>query len=77
MLLARGESPDESGSVLSLVHKTVISVRSALTGLDRSSLTSFMDGEERIDETGPASQTLRSNRQALLAAIADMRAKAA
>jgi Domain of unknown function (DUF2383) len=30
------------------VHKTVISVRSATTGLDENSLSSFASGEERI-----------------------------
>jgi hypothetical protein len=33
---------------MSLVHKTVISVRSAVTGLDRPSLNAFASGEERI-----------------------------
>ncbi len=48
MLLSKGQQPDELGSFMSLVHKTVISVRSALTGLDRSSLESFASGEEHI-----------------------------
>ena len=88
ILLARGERPDESGSLLSVVHKTVISVRSAIKGLDRSSLPSFADGEERIvgaydqaigdvDATDPAIDTLRKDREALVAAIAEMKAKAA
>lgn len=33
-LLARGFTPDESGSFMSTVHRTVISVRSAVVGLD-------------------------------------------
>ena len=88
ILLAKGERPDESGSFLSTVHKTVISVRSAVKGLDRSSLPSFADGEERIvgaydraiDDTGasdPALDTLRGDREALVAAIAQMKAQAA
>jgi uncharacterized protein (TIGR02284 family) len=87
LLVAQGESPDESGSFLSIVHKTVISVRSALAGLDRSSLPSFLDGEERIVQaydkaisdagsTGPAYEALTRDRQALVAAIADVRALA-
>ena len=87
LLVAQGESPDESGSFLSLVHKTVISVRSAVTGLDRSSLPSFLDGEERIVQaydkaisdtgsTDPAYEVLTRDRQALVAAIADVRALA-
>ncbi len=47
LLRAKGETPDESGSFMSTVHKTVIAVRSATTGLDYSSLKSFADGEER------------------------------
>jgi len=88
ILIARGERPDESGSFLSLVHKTVISVRSAVAGLDRSSLPSFIDGEERIvgaydqaisdvGPSDPAAETLRKDRDALVAAISEMRAKAA
>ena len=88
ILTANGELPDESGSFMSLVHKTVISVRSAVTGLEPSSLKSFADGEERIVElydkaivesagSGNAPETLRRHRQALVAAIAEMRAKAA
>ena len=48
ILLSKGEQPDESGSFMSLVHKTVISVRSTVTGLDRPSLHSFASGEEHI-----------------------------
>jgi uncharacterized protein (TIGR02284 family) len=88
ILVANGESPDESGSFMAAIHKTVISVRSAVTGLDRSSLKSFADGEERIVEAydkaivesagaGNAPEILRRHRQALVAAIADLKAKAA
>ena len=88
ILIAHGERPDEAGSFLSLVHKTAISVRSAITGLDRTALPSFVDGEERIvgaydraiantDASDPACETLQSHRRSLLAAIADMKAKAA
>jgi uncharacterized protein (TIGR02284 family) len=47
-LRARGLSPDDNGSFMSAVHKTVISVRSAVAGLDDRSLSSFASGEERI-----------------------------
>jgi uncharacterized protein (TIGR02284 family) len=88
ILLAKGERPDESGSFLSVVHKTVISIRSAVKGLDRSSLPSFADGDERIlgafdraiADTGasdPAVGVLRKDREALVAAIAELKAKAA
>jgi uncharacterized protein (TIGR02284 family) len=48
ILLSKGQQPNESGSFMALVHQTVISVRSALTGLDRSSLESFASGEDHI-----------------------------
>jgi uncharacterized protein (TIGR02284 family) len=43
-----GEKPDEDGSLMSTVHKTVISVRAAVTGLGTSALSSFVMGEEQI-----------------------------
>lgn len=49
-LLGVGEKPDESGSFMGTVHRTVIGVRSAITGIDMSTLDSFADGEERITE---------------------------
>ena len=87
LLLEAGEKPDESGSFLQLVHKTAISVRSAVAGLDRSSLSSFIDGEERIvksydeaiAEAGPNGETgrvLQRHRDALTAEIQRMRALA-
>ena len=50
VLLAHGEEPDESGSFMATVHKAVISVRSAVTGVDENSLSSFVSGEQRIIE---------------------------
>ena len=47
-LLARGLKPDDAGSFMSLVHETVISARSAIVGLDDTSLSAFASGEERI-----------------------------
>jgi uncharacterized protein (TIGR02284 family) len=88
ILLAKGERPDESGSFLSVVHKTVISVRSAIKGLDHSSLPSFADGDERIlgvfdkaiegvGASDPALEVLRKDREALVAAISELKARAA
>lgn len=88
ILLAKGERADDSGSFLSVVHKTVISVRSAVAGLDRSSLPSFADGEERIvgaydraiadlGASDPSGGTLRMHRDALVATIAEMKQMAA
>jgi uncharacterized protein (TIGR02284 family) len=46
-LSALGEEADEDGSFMSTVHRTVISIRSILTGLDESILPGLIDGEER------------------------------
>lgn len=88
ILVAKGEQPDESGSFMSTVHETVVSVRSAVTGLNPSSLGSFASGEERIvkdydnaiEENGadPAVVAkLQGRRQELLGAIAEMKQQAA
>ncbi len=49
-LLERGERADDTGTFLSVIHRTVISVRSVVAGIDKNSLSSFADGEERIAE---------------------------
>jgi uncharacterized protein (TIGR02284 family) len=45
-----GVPVDEDGSFMTAVHKAVISVRAATVGLDQNSISSFVDGEERIVE---------------------------
>lgn len=47
-LAALGRPLDESGSLMSTVHRTVMSVRSLFSGLDESVLPGLIDGEERI-----------------------------
>lgn len=42
-----GEQPDDSGSFMATIHKTVIKVRSATTGLE-SALAAFVMGEEEV-----------------------------
>jgi uncharacterized protein (TIGR02284 family) len=51
ILSARGAAPDDKGSFMSTVHETVISVRSAVVGLDKGSLSAFASGEERLIKT--------------------------
>jgi uncharacterized protein (TIGR02284 family) len=47
-VLARfGELPDESGSFMSTIHRTIISLRSLFGGLDESVLPGLVDGEKR------------------------------
>jgi uncharacterized protein (TIGR02284 family) len=87
ILVGRGEEPDETGSFMSMVHKTVVSVRAALTGLDKPSLTSFASGEERIlkdydaaieecGEDAPAADRLRRHRDALQQVVSRMKLEA-
>jgi uncharacterized protein (TIGR02284 family) len=47
-LRAAGETPDESGSFLSIVHRTIFKVRSVVSELDESVLSGLIDGEKRI-----------------------------
>ena len=79
-----GEKPNESGSFMSTVHKTVITVRAAVTGLGTNSLSSFVMGEEHIVEqydtalkecaSDPAMvATLTRQKDTLLTKIAEMK----
>lgn len=42
-----GEKPDDTGSFMSTVHKTIMDVRSLFNGLDASVLPGLIDGEKR------------------------------
>ena len=46
-LAKAGETPDDSGSFMSTVHKTIMDVRSLFGGLDDSVLPGLIDGEKR------------------------------
>ena len=82
-LLEAGEEPDDSGSFMGTVHRTVIGVRSAVTGIDKDSLDSFASGEERIadkyadaieDQREPkVAEMLRVHQSALLDMIDRMK----
>lgn len=85
VLVAAGEKVDESGSFMSTVHRTVISIRSLFGGLDESVLPGLIDGEKRIlkryDEAltaTPAAQPeralLETQRTRVAGKIADMQA---
>lgn len=41
------ELPDEEGSFMTVVHKTIMDVRSLFNGLDESVLPGLIDGEKR------------------------------
>ena len=47
-LLEAGETPDENGSFMSMVHETIIKVRAAFTGIGKKTLPAFASGEEDI-----------------------------
>lgn len=42
-----GEKADDTGSFMSVVHKTIMDVRSLFNGLDESVLPGLIDGEKR------------------------------
>jgi uncharacterized protein (TIGR02284 family) len=46
-LVKAGEKPDEDGSFMTLVHQTIMNVRSLFDGLDSSVLPGLIDGETR------------------------------
>ena len=48
LLQREGETVDDAGSFMAIVHRAVINIRSVITGLDESILPGLIDGEERI-----------------------------
>lgn len=46
-LVKVNELPDDAGSFMTTVHKTIMDVRSLFNGLDESVLPGLIDGEER------------------------------
>jgi uncharacterized protein (TIGR02284 family) len=47
LVIMQGQTADPDGSFMSLVHKSVIDVRSLFGGLDESALPGLIDGEKR------------------------------
>jgi uncharacterized protein (TIGR02284 family) len=47
-LVAAGAKPDDSGSFMSTVQRVVVDIRAKITGLDESTLSSYIRGEEQI-----------------------------
>ena len=83
-LTQQGEKPDEGGSFMATVHKTMTSARSAVTGIDAKALSPFISGEESILEEYDAAikeasadsatrDVLTGQRSALSAKIAEMK----
>lgn len=81
VLQGEGETVDDAGSFMAIVHRAVINIRSVITGLDESILPGLIDGEERIlgyyDEALEASAAERAllvtQRLAVEQKIADMK----
>lgn len=46
-LTKANETPDEKGSFMTVVHETIMDVRSLFNGLDESVLPGLIDGEKR------------------------------
>ena len=79
MLRAYGETPDEGGSLMTEVHKSVIAVRAAVTGLS-GALGAFAGGEERVEKSydeAIAGQSPGAARDTLMRHRAEVAAKAA
>ena len=87
-LILAGQTPDENGSFMSVVHETVIGVRAVITGIGKKTLPAFASGEEDIvklyDETlreasndPKLSETLTRQKNNLLAKIEQMKKLAA
>jgi uncharacterized protein (TIGR02284 family) len=83
---ARGARADDDGSFMSLVHKAVLNVRAAVSGLDENVLPAIIDGEERLldsydealkaAEADPSAQPLLLDQtSALNARLASLEAK--
>lgn len=84
-LRSRGEEPDEEGSFMSTIHRTIMDIRSLFGGLDESVLSGLIDGEERNvaryekaaaspDATDQDRALISRQRSVLEAAITKMRA---
>ena len=86
-LAKAGEKPDEKGSFMSVVHETIMDVRSLFNGLDESVLPGLIDGEQRnvakydaaLNDAKPGeiSSLLMAQRRKLVQKIAEMEAQKA
>ena len=87
-LAAAGEANEEHGSFMSLVHRTVVSVRATVSGLGPDSLPAFANGEaqillaynDAIEESRPYPKiggVLQSQRQELSGMVSKMNQAAA
>ncbi len=77
LLVKAGAAPDQDGSFMSTVHRTIISFQSMLTDLDETVLPGFIDGEKRIvgyyDDVIPKAP--EADREVLVRQRADLTAR--
>ncbi len=86
-LTAKGIRPDDDGSFVGTIEKTMISLRSAFLGVDTGSLGSFASVEESVlgkydeaiseERDASIAAMLRGHRERLAAKIAEMKRLAA
>ena len=86
-LTKAGETPDDGGSFMSLVHEAIMNVRALFNSLDESVLPGLIDGEKRNVETyddalraitsPPLATLLTAQRDELRQQIAKMEAQQA
>jgi uncharacterized protein (TIGR02284 family) len=87
-LAREGEEVSDDGSFMTLVHETVMNVRSLFSGLDESALPGILDGEERVLKTYDEAlaeatsgtslhRTLSAQREAVASVIEEIRARIA
>ena len=62
-----GEKSDDQGSFMSVVHQTIMDVRSLFNGLDESVLPGLIDGEQR--NVSKYDDALKTNLPAELASL--------
>jgi uncharacterized protein (TIGR02284 family) len=85
LLTRLGQHPDQNGSFMTIVHRTIMSVRSLFGGLDESVVPGLIDGEKRNisryddalearDVSAEARVLLEKQRDRIETAIASMQA---
>ncbi|ABE40999.1 PA2169 family four-helix-bundle protein [Rhodopseudomonas pseudopalustris] len=75
LLINAGEEADDSGSFMSVVHRTIMSVRSLFDGLDGSVLPGLIDGEKRNIERYDTAIQASSSTPAIVGTLTAQRNK--
>jgi uncharacterized protein (TIGR02284 family) len=75
MLAERGVEDDDDESLLAVVHKSILTVRALVTGLDENVIHGLIDGEERIITLYDRALDSLVNDAPLRATLAEQRAE--